>query len=131
MSILEFVSRINPVAASGAVLVLVGVWGVLARPNLFKIAIATSVLETGVNLIILSTGYIRGRTAPILDSAVAGTATDAAGAAARMTDPVPQALVLTAIVIGLAVTALQLSYAVRLRAAGGGSSIESYGDEKW
>ncbi|HOX13018.1 MAG TPA: sodium:proton antiporter [Spirochaetia bacterium] len=126
MSILEFVSRINPVAASGAVLVLVGVWGVLARPNLFKIAIATSVLETGVNLVILSTGYIRGRTAPILDSAA-----DASTAAARMTDPVPQALVLTAIVIGLAVTALQLSYAVRLRAAGGGSSIESYGDEKW
>ena len=113
-------------AASGAVLVLVGVWGVLARPNLFKIAIATSVLETGVNLVILSTGYIRGRTAPILDSAA-----DASTAAARMTDPVPQALVLTAIVIGLAVTALQLSYAVRLRAAGGGSSIESYGDEKW
>lgn len=126
MSLLEFVSRINPVAASGAVLVLVGVWGVLARPNLFKIAIATSVLETGVNLVILSTGYIRGRTAPILDSAA-----DASTAAARMTDPVPQALVLTAIVIGLAVTALQLSYAVRLRAAGGGSSIESYGDEKW
>lgn len=126
MSILEFVSRINPVAASGAVLVLVGVWGVLARPNLFKIAIATSVLETGVNLVILSTGYIRGRTAPILDSAA-----DVSTAAARMTDPVPQALVLTAIVIGLAVTALQLSYAVRLRAAGGGSSIESYGDEKW
>lgn len=126
MSLLEFVSRINPVAASGAVLVLVGIWGVLARPNLFKIAIATSVMETGVNLVILSTGYIRGRTAPILDSA-----SEAAGAAARMTDPVPQALVLTAIVIGLAVTALQLSYAVRLRAAGGGSSIESYGDEKW
>lgn len=126
MSLLEFVSRINPVAASGAVLVLVGVWGVLARPNLFKIAIATSVLETGVNLVILSTGYIRGRKAPILDSAA-----DASTAAARMTDPVPQALVLTAIVIGLAVTALQLSYAVRLRAAGGGSSIESYGDEKW
>lgn len=126
MNLLEFVSRINPVAASGAVLVLVGVWGVLARPNLFKIAIATSVLETGVNLVILSTGYIRGRTAPILDSAA-----DASTAAARMTDPVPQALVLTAIVIGLAVTALQLSYAVRLRAAGGGSSIESYGDEKW
>ncbi len=126
MNLLEAVSRINPVAASGAVVVLIGLWGILARPNLFKIAIATSVMETGVNLVILSTGYIRGRTAPILDSAG-----DAATAAARMTDPVPQALVLTAIVIGLAVTALQLSYAVRLRAAGGGSSVEAYGDEKW
>jgi len=126
MNVLEFLGRINPVAASGAVLVLVGLWGVLARPNLFKIAVAFSVLETGVNLVILSVGYIRGRTAPILDSAA-----DAATAAQRMTDPVPQALVLTAIVIGLAVTALMLSYAVRMRTGGGGSSIESYGDEKW
>lgn len=126
MNLLDAIARVNPVAASGALLILIGVWGILARPNLFKIAIATSVMETGVNLLILSVGYIRGRTAPILDSAA-----DAADAAARMTDPVPQALVLTAIVISLAVTALQLSYAVRLRASGGGSSIEAYGDEKW
>ncbi len=126
MNALEFLAGINPVAASGAALVLVGLWGVLARPNLFKIAIAFTVLETGVNLIILSVGYIRGRTAPILDAA-----SDAATASALMTDPVPQALVLTAIVIGLAVTALMLSYALRLRAGGGGSSIEAYGEEKW
>ncbi|MHB0897389.1 MAG: sodium:proton antiporter, partial [Spirochaetales bacterium] len=120
MNIADFIASINPVAASGAVLLLIGLWGVLSRPNLFKIAVAFSIMETGVNLIILSVGYIRGRTAPILDSAA-----DAATAAQKMTDPVPQALVLTAIVIGLAVTALMLSYAVRLRAAGGGSSIES------
>ncbi|TFG82089.1 MAG: cation:proton antiporter [Spirochaetales bacterium] len=126
MNILEFLAGINPVAASGAIVVLIGLWGILARPNLFKIAIAFTIMETGVNLIILSVGYIRGRTAPILDSAA-----DAATASARMTDPVPQALVLTAIVIGLAVTALMLSYAVRLRAGGGASSIESYGEEKW
>jgi multicomponent Na+:H+ antiporter subunit C len=126
MSVMAFIAGINPVAASGAVLVLVGLWGVLSRPNLFKIAVAFSVMETGVNLVILSVGYIRGRTAPILDSAA-----DARSASARMTDPVPQALVLTAIVIGLAVTALMLSYAVRLRTGGGDSSIESYGEEKW
>lgn len=126
MNLLELLGGLNPVAASGAVLVLVGLWGVLSRPNLFKIAVAFSVLETGVNLVILSVGYLRGRTAPILDSAE-----DAKTATARMTDPVPQALVLTSIVIGLAVTALMLSYAVRLRAGGGASSIETYGEEKW
>jgi len=126
MNIAQFIGSINPVAASGAILALIGLWGVLTRPNLFKIAVAFSIMETGVNLLILSVGYIRGRTAPILDSAA-----DAAAAVQKMTDPVPQALVLTAIVIGLAVTALMLSYAVRLRAAGGASSIESYGDEKW
>lgn len=126
MNIAQYIGSINPVAASGAILALIGIWGVLTRPNLFKIAVAFSIMETGVNLLILSVGYIRGRTAPILDSAA-----DAATAVQKMTDPVPQALVLTAIVIGLAVTALMLSYAVRLRAAGGASSIESYGDEKW
>ena len=126
MNLLDVIGGLNPVAVSGFVLVLIGLWGILARPNLFKIAIASSVMETGVNLVILSVGYIRGRTAPILDSPA-----DAAAAVQKMTDPVPQALVLTAIVIGLAVTALMLSYAVRLKAAGGGSSIESYGDEKW
>jgi multicomponent Na+:H+ antiporter subunit C len=123
MNILDFLAGLNPVAVPGAILILVGLWGVLARPNLFKIAVAFCVLETGVNMLILSVGYIRGRTAPIFD--------DGALTAARMTDPVPQALVLTAIVIGLAVTALMLSYAVRLRTSGGASSIETYGEEKW
>lgn len=123
MNVFDFLAGLNPVAVPGAILILVGLWGVLARPNLFKIAVAFCVLETGVNMLILSIGYIRGRTAPIYD---AGALT-----AARMTDPVPQALVLTAIVIGLAVTALMLSYAVRLRTGGGASSIETYGEEKW
>lgn len=123
MNVFDFLTRLNPVAVPGAILIVVGLWGVLARPNLFKIAVAFCVLETGVNMLILSVGYIRGRTAPIYD---AGALT-----ASRMTDPVPQALVLTAIVIGLAVTALMLSYAVRLRTGGGASSIEAYGEEKW
>jgi multicomponent Na+:H+ antiporter subunit C len=123
MNVLDFLAGLNPVAVPGAILILVGLWGVLARPNLFKIAVAFCVLETGVNMLILSVGYIRGRTAPIFD--------EGALTAARMTDPVPQALVLTAIVIGLAVTALMLSYAVRLRTGGGASSIETYGEEKW
>jgi len=123
MNVFDFLARLNPVAVPGAIPILVGLWGVLARPNLFKIAVAFCVLETGVNMLILSVGYIRGRTAPIYD--------EGALTASRMTDPVPQALVLTAIVIGLAVTALMLSYAVRLRTGGGASSIEAYGEEKW
>ena len=122
MKLAAILVHLNPVAIPGALLILIGLWGILARQNLFKIAVAFSILGTGVNLVILSVGYIRGRTAPILD---------AEAAVASMTDPVPQALVLTAIVIGLAVTALMLSYAVRLRSGGGGSSIEAHGDEKW
>jgi multicomponent Na+:H+ antiporter subunit C len=119
-------SDVNIVTLIGVALLLVGFHGALSRPNIVKMIVGFAIADTGVNMIIVAVGYLPGRTAPILDSAA-----DAATAAARMVDPVPQALVLTAIVIGLAVTALMLSYAVRMRRAGGSMSIESYGEQKW
>jgi multicomponent Na+:H+ antiporter subunit C len=74
----------------------------------------------------VSIGYLPGRTAPILDEAV-----PPAEAAARVVDPIPSALVLTAIVIGLAVTALMLTYAVRLYRLNESLSIDSYKELKW
>lgn len=116
----------NLVSGIGFILLLVGFWGVLARPNIVKMIVGFAVADTGVNMIILGVGYLPGRTAPIYDSAEG-----LVEAGARMIDPIPQALVLTAIVIGLAVTALMLSYAVRMRAAGGGMSIETYKEQSW
>ena len=46
-------------------------------------------------------------------------------------DPIPSALVLTAIVIGVAITALMLSYAVQLYKSKGSLSIEDYEELKW
>lgn len=57
----------------------------------------------------MSLGYFKGRTAPILDKTV-----PANEAASKVVDPVPQAVVLTAIVIGLAITALMLTLALKL-----------------
>lgn len=94
---------------TGFLLILVGAWGALTNRNLLRMVVAFTIADTGVNIVIVSIGYLRGRTAPILDKAVA-----AADAAARIIDPVPQALVLTAIVIGLGVTALMLAYVYRL-----------------
>jgi len=54
-----------------------------------------------------------------------------AEAAARIIDPVPQALVLTAIVIGLGITALMLAYAYRLFRARGSLDIADYTELKW
>jgi len=54
-------------------------------------------------------GYLKGKSAPILDSAI-----DLTQAATAVVDPIPSALVLTAIVIGLAVTALMLAYIIQL-----------------
>ena len=55
----------------------------------------------------------------------------AAQAVARIIDPLPQALVLTAIVIGVGVTALMLTYAYRLYVAKGTLDIASFRELKW
>ncbi|ODT66676.1 MAG: Na+/H+ antiporter subunit C [Pelagibacterium sp. SCN 63-23] len=81
------------------VLVASGVYLIL-RPRTFQVIIGLSLLSYGVNLFILAMGRLRMDAAPI----VSGASPDPA----NYTDPVPQALVLTAIVIGFAMTALFL-----------------------
>ncbi|HUX12056.1 MAG TPA: cation:proton antiporter subunit C [Spirochaetia bacterium] len=109
------------VTVLGFVLLGIGLWGMLTRKNLIKIVIGFSIMDTGVHLIIVSVGYLWGRTAPIIDKAV-----PQAQAASRVIDPIPSALVLTAIVIGLAVTALMLSYAVQMHKTRGSLSIDDF-----
>ncbi|KPL19805.1 MAG: cation:proton antiporter [candidate division Zixibacteria bacterium SM23_81] len=87
-------------------LIFIGLFIMLVKHNLIKVIIGLSILETGVNLFLVSVGYISKGTAPIFSKS--------AMEAAPMVDPVPQALVLTAIVIGVAVLALALSLAIRL-----------------
>ena len=77
-----------------------GVWLVL-RPRTSQVIIGLSLLSYAVNLFIFSTGGLRTGAAAILGRGEAGTLAD-------YTDPVPQALVLTAIVISFATTALFL-----------------------
>ncbi len=103
----------------------IGIWGLLTRRNLIKIVLSLSIAETGLQILMISIGYIKGRTAPILDSAVVGNAVN------KVVDPVPQALVLTAIVIGVAVDALMLSYVIRLFAKKKSLDISDYRDMKW
>jgi len=110
----------------GLVLVLIGIWGMLTQKNIIKIIIGFSIVDTGVHMIMVSIGYLKDRTAPILDKVV-----DKADAVNQVVDPVPSALVLTAIVIGLAVTALMLSYAIRLYNKKGTLDINEYKELKW
>jgi len=74
----------------------------------------------------VSIGYIKNRTAPILDEAV-----DISNAAKSVVDPIPQALVLTAIVIGLGITALMLSYVLKMYQKRKSLEINNYKDLKW
>jgi multisubunit Na+/H+ antiporter MnhC subunit len=84
-------------------LVLIGLYGVLVKKNLMKILISLSIMETGVNLLLISIGYVSGKSAPILSEGIKWN---------QAVDPIPQALVLTAIVIGVATTAMALSAAI-------------------
>lgn len=103
---------------------LIGLWGILTRKNILKMILAFAILDTGVHVVMVTIGFIHGRTAPILNQEV----TDALQS---VIDPIPSALVLTAIVIGVAVTALMLSYAVQLYQKKRSLSIEDYEELKW
>ncbi len=111
---------------TGFLLVLIGLYGALTNCNILRIIVSFTVASTGVNLVMVSVGYMQGRTAPILDEAV-----PALDAATRIIDPLPQALVLTAIVIGLGVTTLMLAYAYKLHEAKGTLDIAKFTELKW
>ncbi len=118
---IEYISLI-----AGFVLLIVGLWGIISQRNIIKMIISFSILDTSVHLLLVAIGYIRNRTAPIIDSSV-----DKLNAANEVTDPLPQALVLTAIVIGVGVTALLLTYALKLFRQNSSLEINQYKSLKW
>ena len=87
------------------ILFLTGLYGVLTRRNIIKIVIGLSIMEFSIFLFMALIGYINNGDAPIL---VKGQEQH------LFVDPLPQALVLTAIVIGLATTAMLLAIAIRI-----------------
>jgi len=91
-------------------LLLIGLYVVIAKRNLIKIAIGFCLIEYAVNLFFALVGFKKGALAPIITQPeqVRMSVTR------NFVDPIPQALVLTAIVIGLSTTALMLSLALRL-----------------
>jgi len=93
-----------------------GVWLVL-RPRTFQVLIGLSLLSYAVNLFIFSVGSLAVDAEPIVR---AGVPPDLA----HYTDPVPQSLVLTAIVIGFATTALFLVVLLASRGLTGGDHVD-------
>jgi len=87
------------------VLFLTGLYGVITRRNLIKIAISLSIMEFSSFLFLALIGYVDGGVAPIVDPA---------DPVKTYVDPLPQALVLTAIVIGLATTAMLMAVIIRI-----------------
>jgi energy-converting hydrogenase B subunit E len=114
------------VLASGLALILIGLWGMLTHKNIIRMIVGFSLIDTGIHMVMISIGYVTGGTAPIIDDAV-----DATRAASQVVDPLPSALVLTAIVIGLGVTAVMLSYAVNIYRTRKSLSIDDCSESKW
>lgn len=88
-------------------LILVGIYGLLTQKNAIKIIVSLNIFEIGINVFIISVGYVLGGVAPILTS-------QNNTSALLFVDPLPQALVLTSIVIGVGITALALVLARKM-----------------
>lgn len=91
-------------------LILIGSAGIVLSTHLVRIIFGIALLEAGANLLLLLATFREGSSAPII---VDGRLP------AAMADPVPQALVLTSIVIGVGILALALSLALRVQRAYG------------
>lgn len=87
------------------VLFLVGLYGVITRRNVIKVVLGICIMEYSLNLLLILIGYVDAGIAPIVVKASTET---------NFVDPLPQAMVLTVIVIGLATTAMLLAIAIRL-----------------
>ena len=90
-------------------LFLIGMYCVLTKKNTVKIVVGLAIMEYATNLFLVLLGYRKDGVAPIVDRG-----TDPLEFLARCVDPLPQALVLTAIVIGLGVTAMAIALCIRL-----------------
>ena len=89
-------------------LVLVGFYIVIAQGNLVKKIVGLNIFQAAVFVFYISMSKVKGGTAPILDPSYD-----------VYTNPLPQVLILTAIVVGVATTALGLALIVRVKRAYG------------
>jgi len=89
-------------------LMMTGFYIVIARGNLVKKVIGLNIFQTSVFLLYITLGKVRGGTAPIVDDRFE-----------LYSHPLPSVLILTAIVVGVATTALALALIVRIREAYG------------
>ena len=85
-------------------LAMAGLYVVIARGNLIKKLVGLNVFQASVFVLYISFGKVSGGTAPILDEGFR-----------IYSNPLPHVLILTAIVVGVATTALGLALAVRIR----------------
>ena len=89
-----------------AILLMTGFYAVIAKLNLVKKLLGLSLFQAAVFLLYITMGKVEGGTAPIF---IDGLDTDI------FSNPLPQVLILTAIVVGISTTALGLGIIVRIK----------------
>ena len=94
---------------------MIGLYCAVVKKNMVKIVIGIMVMEYAVNLFLIMLGYRTGGVAPIVDKSNIDSFTGqlTTGFISSSVDPLPQALVLTAIVISLGSLALMISICIR------------------
>ena len=85
---------------------MLGFYAVIAKSNLIKKLIGLSIFQSAVFLLYITMGKVEGGTAPIIQAGVENPV---------FSNPLPQVLILTAIVVGISTTALGLGIVVRIK----------------
>ena len=98
-----------------AVLLMIGFYAVVAKPNLVKKLLGLSIFQAAVFLLYITMAKVDGGTAPIYQAGVENPV---------FSNPLPQVLILTAIVVGISTMALGLGLVVRIKEEYG--SIEEH-----
>lgn len=83
---------------------MIGFYIVIAHGNLIKKIVGLSIFQTSVFIFYISMAKVDGGTAPILAEGIS-----------QYSNPLPHVLILTAIVVGIATTALALALAIRIK----------------
>ena len=97
--------------ATFVLLLVFGLYMMIASPNLVKKVIGLNLFQSAIFLFFVSMAYVRGGSVPVIPSE--------GGAVGEYASPLPQVIVLTAIVVGVSLTAVALALIVRLYAAYG------------
>lgn len=105
---------------------IVGFWGILAEDNLIRKVFGLSFCNSAITLLFVRLGAREGTAPPIIDAAHAGPESTT-----LMVDPVPHALMLTAIVVGVCIMALAVVLVKRLWDRFGTLSMREIEQQVW
>jgi len=104
------------VTVGSMALFFVGLFGLLTQKHLIKIFMSIAIMEVSLFLLFIGLTFNKDFTAPILG--------DGHTAFVAMNDPIPHAMILTAIVIGMAVLALGVSFTIEYYKLTGKTKID-------